>query len=105
MFDFVSPFDVFEKPKPKTARNLSESPKPASNPNVAAQPVTAATSRDAEVKSNPVSTLHHIGSPAPSQATQRKASGPASLIENINKDLGLPWTLNKIVEKGIEGRG
>jgi hypothetical protein len=30
MFDFVSPFDVFEKPKPKTARNLSESPKPAS---------------------------------------------------------------------------
>jgi hypothetical protein len=103
MFDFVSPFDAFEKPKSQPAKDVPAPVKASSNGAPSPAPVAA--------QSQPP----HPESPAPKvpsqlanvqhEPRQRQASGTGSQMSSGSKDLGLPWLTSKVVPKGTKGAG
>lgn len=123
MFDFVSPFDVFEKPKPK-AQQQQQQPQPDKKDAPAPIPVPAANGRSTITPpvSSPVALPQTKATPPPpTQSSKPTQAAQAQLgIKNEprprqpsasgqgpdgKKDLGLPWLTSKTVEKGAQGRG
>jgi hypothetical protein len=131
IFDFVSPFDVFEKPKPVPTSKAAPPPVRASaaptskqeqtsaspQPTTSGQPSTPLEDVVPEAtQSQPISTSAKAGNgnglPKSVNTTrgtkhgQRQASGASSGSAGSGKgDLGLVWQVGKVVEKGIEGKG
>jgi len=92
MFDFVSPFDVFEKPKPK--------PKVTEKTHIE---IEAAKANISKPDSPALSNATAPSVPARAETRERHLSGAGP--QGSSRDLGLPWLASKLIPKGTEGKG
>lgn len=111
IFDFVSPFDVFDKPKP-----TSKAASPAPTQVKKEQKLTPAAPTKTKGLSSPriatspkqTATLPKPLSHANVQASDRQSpstSSVASVSGPSKPDIGLVWQVSKVVEQGVEGKG
>jgi hypothetical protein len=134
MFDFVSPFDAFERPVPTPSPGQNVKPAKAIAP-----PVMDATLSSTTVSGIPATTVPASGFTSPQRlSTPPLPIGPPPAINNKSKpkaasgkgvpavqhgelrqrapsststaasgtkDLGLPWLVSKVVDKGAVGEG